>query len=409
MIFTYRAYLADGSEESGTIDSPARDDAVRDLSARGRSVFQLGEKRATKRNDRSEASKSPSRPRIGFSRPDPGRLFSDLALLTQAGLTVSQALRALRASEPQEAQRNSISMIADSISAGVSVGEAFSSTAGVEADTTALLTAGAGAARLPAVFQSLADEYRQRRQRRDQLRDALTYPSFLLLVALLAVGAITFFLVPAIAPIFDNFGREPPLIVSWLSAVHGFLTGPFAVAAAGAVAVPLLLLAWPRARQGVGRHVRGAVLKAPVVGDMMSKQALARYLSSLSLLLGSGVGMAHALALSADCVTDKALNAPLLRVRDQVSSGRRLAEALSETNLFDARITALIAVGDEAAQLPTVAQRASSILQDEATRHLRRFAAMLTPVLTISLGLLIGSLVVSVMTALLSINEIAIQ
>jgi general secretion pathway protein F len=194
-----------------------------------------------------------------------------------------------------------------------------------------------------------------------------------------------------------------------LSSLRTGLTGGAAMAlfAALALFLPLSLLPWTRATAtGIFQRI---IIKFPLIGPIIRKSAQSRYLSSFALLVGNGVPMAKALELSALSAFLPAFKPGLLDIRDRVSAGAKLPSSLEESGLFDPRIVSLIAVGDEANRLPAVAGRAAQILETEAQNAIARCTAMLTPMITILMGLLIGGLAVSVMTALLSINEIAIQ
>ena len=127
------------------------------------------------------------------------------------------------------------------------------------------------------------------------------------------------------------------------------------------------------------------------------------------MLIGNGTAMHIALDLSSKSVSNPSLILKLNNLRDAVSSGKKLPAAVKESEVFDLRVASLIAVGDEANQLASVTRRAADLLTEEVQRSTKRFFAVLTPALSIAMGLLVGGLVVSVMTALLSINEIAVQ
>ncbi len=408
MNFQYRAYLADGREETGSIEAADKNDALRKLAGTGKSAFEVREARAKTPvlATRKKASNS-----FAFlsRRFDPAQLFADLALLTEAGLTISQALRSMHSTESSPEQRAVIDKLIESMSAGTGAAAAFGAIKAIPSDSIGLVASGESAGRLPEVFRALATQYDERAKLKSQLVNALGYPLFLLVLMLLAILVLTFVLVPAIEPIFQNADRPPPLIVSFLSGLRSWLTGGFAIAGAVALIALLVTSLLPRVRARLAAGFSRMVMRLPLAGSVIRKTALARYLSSLALLLANGTSMSKALSLAATSVSIVTLQSKLLTVRDRVATGERLPAALDNTALFDERIVSLLAVGDEANRLAIVAQRASQLLNAEAQTTIARFIAFLTPAMTITLGLLVGGLVVSVMTALLSINEIAIQ
>jgi general secretion pathway protein F len=408
MNFRFRAYLNDGREETGNVEALDKNDALRQLAGRGKSAFELTETK-TKAPVFRRRKKDSARFAFLSRRFDPAQLFADLALLTEAGLTISQALRSMHSTESVSEQRAVVGKLLENMSTGTNAAAAFGNIKAIPADSVGLIASGESAGRLPEVFRALATQYDERAKLKSQLLNALGYPLFLLILMLLAILVLTFVLVPAIEPIFQNADHPPPFVVSLLSGLRLWLTGGFAFIAPVAIIVLLLASLVPGVRPRLAAWFGRVLMRLPLIGSTITKTALARYLSSLALLLSNGTSMSKALALAAGSVSIVSLQPKLLVIRDRVATGERLPAALEHTALFDERIVSLLAVGDEANRLAVVAQRASHLLNTEAQNTIARFIAVLTPAMTITLGLLVGGLVVSVMTALLSINEIAIQ
>jgi general secretion pathway protein F len=408
MNFQYQAYLKDGRRDSGEFAAASKQDALRQLASKGLSVFELTEATVTIKTGIPKAMK-PFRFSLTNNRVDFSKLFADLALLTGAGLTVTQSLRSMRSTETVAIQQNAIIGLLDKMGSGKSASASFALIKAIPPESLGMISSGENAGRLPEVFGALAAQYEERAKLKAQLLNALAYPLFLTILMFAAIMVLTFALVPSIAPIFENSGQAAPFIVAALSSLRTFLTGGFTMAALAAAAMLLLLSFLPTIRATTAAAFQKLIVNLPLIGPIIRKSAQARYLSSFALLIGNGAPMAKALELSAQSTAIPAFKPILLGVRDSVSSGEKLPSALNRCGLFDQRIVSLIAVGDEANRLPMVAKRAAQILESEVQNVIIRYTAMLTPLMTILMGLLIGGLVVSVMTALLSINEIAVQ
>jgi general secretion pathway protein F len=408
MNFRYRAYLGDGRSEFGELEAASKQAALSLLASRGLSVFELTESKANMRIADSRTLK-PSRFPFASKSVDFAKLFADLSLLTGAGLTVTQSLRSMRSTETVASQQIAVIGLLDQMGSGASAAASFEQIEAFPPESLGMISSGEHAGRLPEVFGALAARYEERANQRTQLFNALAYPLFLVILMIAAVLVLTFALVPSIAPIFENSGRPAPFLVAALSGLRASLTGGFATAVFAAVAALLLLSFLPSIRAAAEGALQKLFVNLPLIGSVIRKLAQARYLSSLALLIGNGAPMAKALELAAQSAVIPAFKPVLLGVRDSVSTGEKLPSALGRSGLFDQRIISLIAVGDEANRLPAVTKRAAQILENEAQRAILRYTALLTPAMTIFMGLLIGGLVVSVMTALLSINEIAVQ
>ncbi len=400
--FSYTAFNPQGRQQKGQIDALDIVDARRRLRAEGLSVSTL-----TAADSGSEKPGTASSIRFGraFNKT---RFFADLSVLMNAGLGIDQALRAMQDAAPRSGDRQVVGTIIERLSSGATPSVALSSLNGLPEDALALISSGEHSARLPHVMRIVAADLQKRDAQRKQLIDASVYPLFLLVMMFFAIGVVTFVLVPTLEPIFESSGRNPPFIVALLSGVREALSDTVILFAvfSSIVFIATFAILQPSSVQTAFAAV---LLKLPFLGRAVSQSALARYLQSLSLLLDNAVPLPEALALSARCCPAISFREKLLSMRDVVISGKRLPEAFTASGLFPRGVVSLVAIGDEVNKLPTVLDNAAGVLRSDAQRLTDRLLALMTPAITIFLGILIGGLVVSVMTALLGINELSIQ
>ena len=390
--FAYTAVAADGARRSGTVEAADRIEGVRRLAADGLRIVAITEATAKGGTNRKVEARRTRSTRSG--KTDPARLLADLALLLDAGLPFAPALRALSA----EGSDPALAAALERITAGGTVADALGELPGLPPEAWPVLAAGERGGRLGTVLKLLADDLAARAERRAALRDAMVYPAFLLIVMLGAVLVMTFVLVPSVAPIFEGAGTEPPLVVALLTGLGDALRGPMAPGALAACAA----VAWL-----VSRRAGGLAHRLPGIGPLVLSLARARTLRTLSLLLGNGVPVTEALALAGDAA-HPADQGAMRGIGRAVAGGDRLPAAMGESALFEPRVLALASVGDEANALPGTLAKAADLLDTEARRRIDAMLALLTPAITIGMGFLVGWLVVSVLTALLGMNELAV-
>ena len=400
--FAYRAFSDRGHQQKGVIDAADEAEATRLLRNKGLKVTHIALSDDNPVREK-RASLFPS-----IAKPSHERLFSDLAILMNAGLRFDQALLAISNDTSNRGNQQLASDLLEQISAGRSPSTAFQYAKGLRADVVALVASGEHSGRLPHVFSVLASELEKQAAQRKAFIDASIYPLFLLSMMFCALLVVTFVLVPALEPIFEDAGKPAPLMIGFFSAVGDVLIAPGSLLFIGLISAAALLLAFVN-RQALRELSSRLLSNFPLVGTVVQKAGLARYLQSLAILLENGVATPTALLLAAQSCPVSTFHKPLLSVRDHVTSGERLPDALSRIALFPPGIVSLAAVGDEVNNLPVVLAKAAGILQGESQRLLDRMLAMLTPLITIVLGVLIGGLVISVMLALLSINELSVQ
>lgn len=397
--FRYQAFSREGTKVTGVVDASDAEQARKALKSTGLAV-----QRVT-----LEGTGDKRRFSLELTRPfDTAGFFRELSVLSGSGLTLDQALQVMKSTVDGSSARDIIEAMSARLASGEPPSVAVQLITGLPDDLRALVSVGERSGSLPYMFSVIADDLARRAAQRKKLVDAAIYPAFLLLMMLGAVMVVTFVLVPALLPVFDGSGKSPPAMISALSGLRELLLGPwFSIAASSLLLI--LALTWMLRAETLRDRMQRLLQRTPMIGSMLIKSTLARYLQSLAVLLENSVSLPEALALSTDCCTVRALKPRMEELRDKVVSGRPLSEALNESALFSAKVVSLVRAGDQVNKLPVVLSTSSELLREEVQRRADAAMALMTPVVTIVLGLLVGGLVISVMTALLSVNELGIS
>jgi general secretion pathway protein F len=399
--FHYRAYVSAGIEE-GKLEAESQAEVSRILVRRGAKPFEIVE------HGRSAAGRL-ALPGLKPARTvNITRLFRDLDTLMSAGFNIDAALTAILAGSRNRKEAAILEAILKELRTGATVTAAFAQIPDLQEDIAPLLESGESSGRLDKIVHAIADDLAKQEARKAALIEALAYPLFLLLAMIVATGVITFYLVPALMPIFESAEDRKPLILSVLAAVNGFVTGHLDLVAIGFFLLIAALFAASRS-PAASRAVFDMVRKLPVLGNIIHKRAMTRYLQAVALLTGHGVPINRALELGVRACPIKTYHPALLEIRKQVVQGGSFVGSLKAAKLIDESSLALLSVGEEANRLPEMLDRAAFLLERETSRRIEQMLKILTPAITIVMGLLIGSLVISVMSAILSINDLAFQ
>jgi general secretion pathway protein F len=150
------------------------------------------------------------------------------------------------------------------------------------------------------------------------------------------------------------------------------------------------------------------VAKIPGISGPMQDRRTARLIGTLGLLVANGVSLPAALKILRDVVAEPRCIAALDRLHDQVRSGRRFADALAETDLLPPLAVRMLRVGDETGDLPTIASHAAQFYEHKLGLGLDRLMGAIGPATIILVSIVIGALIISIMSALLSITELAL-
>lgn len=403
--FSYRAYDADGRERGGEIDAPALADALEMISRQGLFPFdtrpaEAGGPATTGRGTWRSSSRLPHKALA--------QLVHELATLISADLPLDEALRLALLNQPAVRARNALSQVLSAVMGGTSLSQAMVSSAAFPAYVTDMVKAGESAGSLAGVLDELAKHLERTGEIREKIASALVYPAVLMGMALIAVATILALLVPSLAGIFADANVTPPVTVRVLLTVRDIIANDYLtllVAIFAFAAVVVLMLRQPSIRLALSR----LLLSIPFAGPTAIEADAAQLARVLAVQLKSGVPLVEALKTAVGLVRSSYLRQRLAGIADQVSQGTGLARPLTETGLLPPLLLRLVKVGEETGRLEQMLLHAAQVFEKKVERRLERVVGLITPVLTILIGVGIGSLVLGVMDAVLSINEMVLR
>ena len=256
---------------------------------------------------------------------------------------------------------------------------------------------------LDGMFAAVATERERAQRLREKLQGALRYPAFLIGAAVMVLLFFLLHVIPQFAGLFNDTGSKPGSLVSVMLSVSGWLVANqerLATAAGMALAGGLLIWRIPAARSGIIKRV----LSLPVVGEVWMMWRTTRFLSNLAVLIGQGVPLTDTLSvLGALFGVDG--EAAFATAHDQVRRGGRLHDALSATGLFPPVAMRMVRVGEETGELAKIAAEAAALYGHKLEKRLDQVTAVIGPAAILSIAVLVGGLMVTIMTALISVNE----
>lgn len=402
--FRYTAFDHFGTLSTGAVTASSREAAMELLHRQGLTPIEA-EIAVSQRSMLSklfDASGGPTRRELEL-------MTRQLAVLGQANVPIDDALRIIRDEEGSRRVRPLLSDLLDRLLEGARFSTALAAHPSVfPEDYRTIVHAGETAGDWAGALSELAALLRKREEMTGKTMSALIYPALLVAVGIVSLAVIIGVLVPNVAPIFSSNGRPPPGLFAILLALedNGSRIGLTAIvlllgAAGGAVLLrrsPSGMRTWDRMLLGV-----------PVIGEISLQQSMARFSRTMAALLRAGAPMLAAVDASSQTVRNRHLRVSLEQVLSELREGRSLSRALSRVAPMPRIAISMAAVGEETAKLPVMLSYVAEWLESQADRRIERLTTLLTPVLTLTIATLVGGLMFSVMTAILSINELASQ
>jgi general secretion pathway protein F len=334
---------------------------------------------------------------------------TELASLVNSGVAIDDALRIVAGPGSSSAIVKLSNGILNEMIGGSQLSEALARRADAfSSDYQAIVRAGETSGAMGQALQQLADLLARRLEVRRRIVASLVYPLILLGMSMLAIGVIIVFLLPSIAPVFADANLPLPGILAALIALQdNWLRVVFA--GVGMLAIVALALRAVRRNSSALLQVDRLKAALPLAGYMIRLREAGRFTRTLGALLKGGVPLLVSLRSALQLVGNSYLAGQYAAAIDLIPEGTALHAALETRDLISAPALRLVAIGEETGQLGSMLLRAAGILENEHFRRIERSLGLLTPLLTVVIGGSVGGLIMTVMSAVLSINELAFQ
>lgn len=405
-VFQFKAYDQLGKIAEGTVEAANQEAALEEVAGKGLYPFYAAPEKNAKGRE-----KWWNRELIGGNKISLSELSAftrELATLLGAEITLDDALRLITAQTTRNRTRNFASILLNSILEGSPLSEALEQVPqNIPSYYASIVKAGEMAGSLAPVLEDLAGYLERQLIARSKILSSLIYPMILLGMAILATTVIVTFLVPNIAPLLDESGSEMPLPITLLMAADTFISAYWPVLLIFVILL-VLIIPFVLRKPAVIFKLDGIKLKIPVAGNLITRIETARFARLLSLLLKNGVPLITALELAAGISTNRIFSSGLRQMAQAIRKGESFVAILARTAILPSFVTQLISAGEKTGKLENVLSHVANILEGEVQRRIDRFIGLLTPALTLLIGLGVGSLIISVMNAVLSINDIAL-
>jgi general secretion pathway protein F len=398
--FHYRALTKGGEAVAGSLDASS-------LAEVNRRVEYLGLIPIEAATARSEAMIS--RSGLALARPQPEDVTNftrDLALLMRAGQRINDALELLAADVDLGRMRPTVTALAGSVLSGESFGEAVSLHPRIFPPIyLALIRVGETSGALVAILEALVSERQRAEALSRRLTDALRYPAFLLFAAGAVLIFFLTFVLPQFANMFHDFNAQPDWMLEKFMGFSEFLRSNSQVIAAALLCA--LAGAWLSLRRpSLRRPIMGGLARLPVVRPIMEYRRTSLFCRNLSLMILNGVALPSALRILAQTMETTGAFMPWSMIVDKVRHGGRLSDALTATGALPQTAIRTLRLGEDSGQLPMLAGRIADFYEAKLERSLDRAIGVVGPLAIIVISVIVGGLIISVMTALLSVYQV---
>ncbi len=393
--FQYKARDPNGGARSGVVDATNRSAAASQLRSRGLIVIGV------------DPVASQTTPRLALSNYLPPRVvdvelsLQQLSMMVKGGMPLLTALVSLVEQAPRMSLARIWETIVKQIQSGDSLSSAMSQHKCFPDFAIQLVKVGERTGELPPVLERAVTTMRNRRRGLQEVASALVYPMLVVLVAIGVTIYMIVYLIPRLEVYLQSLGKNMPTMTQNLVNTSGWLRQYYAlvvIIACGAFVFSLVAYRSKDGRMWLDR----IALRIPVVGKLFKLNETSTFARSLSVMLGSGITLIDGLGTVEKLLYNRFTAKTVNNTRATIIQGGNFSDAIGEGNAFSPMLKRMVAVGQQSGDLRGVLEEVADFHENQLHSAIRQLNAVLTPVLTIGVGGIVGYVYIAFFVALLA-------
>lgn len=416
--YAWKAARADASILEGRLSAPSQARAMQQLRSQGLTLLSIQEAGAA-------AAASPIAGIKPLHGGEPSRLSrlltnqnvtqgdilvmsSELSIMLKAGLALDNALRVLIGMNAKPGMMKLTQTLLEDVKGGSTLSKALAKHPQQFSDFYInMIRSGEASGQISAVLERLVEHLERLKALRESVISAIIYPCILLGVAVISLVAMLGFVVPQFETLFNDMGDALPAPTRLVMVVGKAFTDYAPVMAVVLLGVFLLVQRCFKSSTG-RRWWQSSVLRVPLLGALVLKYNMTLFSRSLGTLLGNGVPLISALHIATQTVGNDILRNALQGIPGKVKGGGKIVDALKSSGVFEPLAINLIKVGEETGRMGPMLLELARIFNADVETGIKRGLTLLEPLLIIVLGLMIASIIVSILLGILSVNDLAV-
>jgi len=319
-----------------------------------------------------------------------------LAVMLQAGIPMVQCFDIIGNGHDKPAMQKLVLAIKGDVEAGTTLHESLARHPLYFDDLFVnLVEAGEHAGALETLLDKVATYKEKTEALKKKIKKALFYPTAVLAVAVIVTGILLIFVIPQFESLFKGFGADLPAFTQMVINMSKFVQSKGWLLAIVFGGAGYAFFYFKKRSRKMRHFLDRAILKAPIVGPILVKAAIARYARTLATMFAAGVPLVEALTSVAGATGNIIYEEATLRIRDEVSTGQRLQRCMENTGLFPNMVIQMIAVGEESGSLDSMAAKVADFYEADVDAAVDAMSSLLEPLIMAILGVLVGGMVIA--------------
>lgn len=328
-----------------------------------------------------------------------------LATMITSGLPLTDALVVLQKQTENKKMTEIITSLADEIQAGNTFASALAKHSDIFSPAYInIVRSGEASGTLDTVLQKLADNLEKEREFQGKVKGAFVYPVIILIAMTLVTSIIMIFVVPKLTELYSNLNINLPLPTVILIALSKFMANFWWLLLIMLVAAGIAFRRYKRTPQGA-LLIDTITLQLPVLGRLNRDTSLTELTRTLGSLVGAGVPILEALKIAGEVASNAIHRNAIGKATTLVEKGAALSKAVAQQEVFPAILPQMIAVGEETGKMDDVLSKLAHYFEIEVDQQVKNLTTALEPIIMVTLGIMVGLLVVSIILPIYSITS----
>ncbi|MGM0769347.1 MAG: type II secretion system F family protein [Pseudomonadota bacterium] len=387
MQFSYRGKDSRGTVQQGLLAAANADAAASELLRRGITPLSIREhEEAVSLGDRLNRvplfrKKVTLDELIVFCR--------QMHALTKAGIPLIRTMRGLAETSRSPVLADVLEDVTARLEGGTTMATAMQAHPRVFSELfIAMIHVGENTGMLDDAFKRLSEILELERDTKRRLKQAMRYPTFVVVALLAALMVVNFLVIPKFASVFNKLGADLPFLTQVLVGTSNFLLGYWYVLLFGMAAAGLLIRQWKQTEQGRITWDRYK-LRVPIIGPLLELITLSRFARNFASMLAAGMPVTHALTVVADATDNAWISLHIKEMRAGIERGESLLRTARQSGMFTPLILQMIAVGEETGSVDDMLNNVADFYDEDVDYGLKRLAESIEPILIVAMGILV--------------------
>ena len=371
------------------VDAPNRTDAVNRIRLKGKPISVEEKVMGSKEIVLFQSKK--------IKLKDISLFCKQMSVMLESGIPLNNAVDILEQQATSKNLKSSLKIVSKSLKEGSQLSKAMLDQEGMFPDLLIrMVQAGEKTGKLDEVLEKMSEHYNKELKTSRQIRGAMIYPAVLAFLAVAAVLALLYIVIPSFSGIFEQSGMDMPLPTRIVLAASNFVRSYWYILF-GVTGILVFLFLRYRSTEAGRYQLDRLKFWLPVIKGPMQKIVTARFASTLAILTSAGIPLVEAIESAAATTNNSVVIEKMKIANEGLQKGERLTGMITATGLFPPMMLSMVKIGEESGSLESMLVKTSDYYEEELETAIKQLLSLLEPAMIIVMGVIIGGIVASVM------------